>query len=228
MDKDAMKRLLRDAGLPGPRFQTFRAGDRPNISFDILAHELGVPFFVKPCNLGSSVGISKVHSIAEFDAAVDLAFQFDWKIIVEEGIVGREVECAVLGNETPAASVPGEVLVNADFYSYEAKYLDENGAVLEIPAKLDPETTRRVQQLAVAAFQALECAGMARVDFFVRPDGEVLVNEINTLPGFTRISMYPKMWEASGLPYAKLLDRLIELAEESHDRERGLRRSFRG
>jgi D-alanine-D-alanine ligase len=226
MDKDVMKRLFRDAGLPVAPFVVFRDIDRAEVSFDVLASRLGVPFFVKPCNLGSSVGISKVGNVSEFDAAIDLAFAYDRKIVVEQNVEGREIECAVLGNDSPKASVVGEILVHADFYSYEAKYIDENGAGLAIPAEIDDETTREIQRLSVEAFQAVECAGMARLDFFLRPDGEIVLNEINTLPGFTRISMYPKLWEASGLPYPKLLDELVSLALETHAKEAALRRSF--
>ncbi len=205
MDKDVMKRLLREAGLPGPRFLIVRAFEHATVSYEKVVAELGLPLFVKPCNLGSSVGISKIRNRDEFDTALALAFQFDQKVIVEENIVGREIECSVLGNENPQASVPGEIVVHADFYSYDAKYVDANGAGLDIPARLDPAVTKRIQELAVRTFQVLECAGFARVDFFLKESGEVLVNEINTLPGFTRISMYPKLWEATGIGYKDLL-----------------------
>jgi D-alanine-D-alanine ligase len=213
MDKDVMKRLFRDAGIPIGKFLTFKSHNTPP-SFAEIAAALGSPVFVKPANMGSSVGISKVHSEAEFSAAVDEAFQHDTKIIVEEFIQGREIECAVLGNEEPIASVPGEVIPTHEFYSYEAKYLDENGAALEIPAKLDDETRRRIQELSIKAFQTLCCEGLARIDFFLKENGEVLVNEINTMPGFTKISMYPKLWETSGIGYTELITRLIELAME--------------
>lgn len=224
MDKEVMKRLLRDAGICIGDFVTLRESD--SATFDDIAGRLGTPFFVKPANMGSSVGISKVTSKEQFEKAIDEAFQYDTKVVIEEFIAGREIECSVLGNDSPQASVPGEIIVNADFYSYEAKYLDEHGAALEIPAKLDPETTQRVQAIAVDAFKALECAGMARVDMFLKEDGTLVMNEINTLPGFTRISMYPKLWEASGLPYPQLLDKLVELAIERHARESRLKRSY--
>jgi D-alanine-D-alanine ligase len=227
MDKDVMKRLLRDAGLPGPRFVIVHAHEKDQISFDVLAKQLGVPFFIKPCNLGSSVGIAKIKSARSFDKALREAFRYDTKVIIEEGVVGRELECAVLGNAHPEASVVGEIVVNADFYSYEAKYLDENGAILKIPAPIDEETAKRVRQMAVRVFETLECAGMGRVDFFLKENGEILVNEINTLPGFTRVSMYPKLWEATGLPYPKLVTRLIELAEERHAQRSALKRDFK-
>ncbi|MCL2193327.1 MAG: D-alanine--D-alanine ligase [Treponema sp.] len=223
MDKDVMKRLFRDAGIPVGKFLCFRSHETP--SFAEVEAALGSPVFVKPANMGSSVGISKVHDATEFSTAIKDAFRYDTKIIVEEYIRGREIECAVLGNDNPAASVPGEVVPSHDFYSYDAKYLDENGAALEIPARLDAQTASLVQGLSVKAFQVLGCEGLARVDFFLREDGEVLINEINTMPGFTKISMYPKLWEASGIGYTELIGRLISLAIERHERERALKTS---
>jgi D-alanine-D-alanine ligase len=216
MDKDVMKRLFRDAGIPIGKFLGYKAHNPPP-SFAAITEALGSPVFVKPANMGSSAGISKVPNEAEFAAALREAFQYDTKIIIEEFIKGREIECAVLGNENPVASVPGEVIPTHEFYSYEAKYLDENGAALEIPAKLDSETQKYIQELAVKAFQTLCCEGLSRVDFFLKENGEALVNEINTMPGFTKISMYPKLWEASGnagggIGYTELISRLIELA----------------
>lgn len=222
MDKDVTKRLLRDAGIPVARFVTLRASDR-RPRFGALVEAVGRPFFVKPANLGSSVGVAKVEDEAAAEAALDEAFSYDRKVLVEEFVRGRELECAVLGNEEPEASVPGEIVPRHEFYSYEAKYLDEEGAELRIPAELDEKTERRVRDLAVRAFRVLCCEGMARVDFFLRDDGELLVNEINTIPGFTRISMYPKLWAASGLPYPALIDRLIEFALERARREERLR-----
>lgn len=223
MDKDVMKRLLRDAGLPIGKFVVIHAHDKAK--FADMKAQLGLPLFVKPANLGSSVGVSKVATEAEFKYALKHAFEFDTKVLIEEFIDGREIECAVLGNEKPVASVPGELMLKSEFYSYEAKYLDLAAMTPRIPASLSKETTLKVQELAVAAFKALCCEGMGRVDFFVTKDGRVLVNEINTIPGFTNISMYPKMWEASGLPYAKLIDRLIALAIERHEKEKQLRTS---
>ncbi len=210
MDKDVMKRLLRDAGIPIGKFITLREGDK--LSYKDAKKKLGATLFIKPANLGSSVGVSKAKNEAEFTKAVREAFKFDTKILVEEFIKGREVECSVLGNEKPIASTPGEILVHADFYSYDAKYIDEKGASLQIPAKLSAKTTKLVQELSIKTFKALECEGMGRVDSFVTEDGRVFVNEINTIPGFTSVSMYPKLWEASGLSYPKLIDTLIQLA----------------
>jgi len=214
MDKDVMKRLFRDAGLPIGKFLTFKSHDKIP-SFAEITAALGGPFFVKPANMGSSVGISKVKSEAEYENAVKEAFKYDVKIIIEEFIPGREIECAVLGNENPAASIPGEIIPTHEFYSYDAKYIDENGARLEIPAKIDDGCKRRVQELAVKAFQTLCCEGLSRVDFFLKENGEILINEINTMPGFTKISMYPKLWEAGGIGYTELISRLIELALEN-------------
>jgi len=226
MDKDVMKRLLRDAGLPIARFRVCQRRDRDMVRFEDVVQDLGLPVFIKPANLGSSVGITKVHNEQEFFPALDEALRFDHKAVIEETIVGREIECAVLGNEDPKASTLGEVVPQHEFYSYEAKYIDENGALLKIPAEVDPAATRRIQDLAVEAFKVLCCEGMARVDFFLKPDGEAIVNEINTLPGFTRISMYPRLWEASGLPYPALIDRLIALALERAELDRALKTRY--
>ncbi len=224
MDKVVMKRLLREAGLPIPDFIACRRKTVPDFA-DVQAR-LGMPVFVKPANLGSSVGISKVEDAPSYARAIELALRFDTKLIIEANVAGREIECAVLGNDEPEASIPGEVIPQHDFYSYEAKYLDDAGALLEMPARLDAETVARVQGMAVKAFQALECEGMARVDMFLCADGRLLVNEINTIPGFTRISMYPKLWELSGVPYRELIARLIRLAMERHAHEQTLATSF--
>jgi D-alanine-D-alanine ligase len=223
MDKDVMKRLLRDAGIPVARFIAANRYSSKQIGFDEVRARLGVPLFVKPANLGSSVGISRVNDLEEFERAVREAFHYDHKILIEECIKGREIECSVLGNDNPIASVPGEILPRHEFYSYEAKYLDENGAALEIPAKLPSETSERIRQLAIKTFTVLCCEGMARVDFFLRNGEEIIVNEINTIPGFTRISMYPKLWEATGITYSELIDRLIQLALERFQCEQRLK-----
>lgn len=224
MDKDVAKRLLRDADIPIAKFITFNSIDEVN--FDKVSNELKLPVFVKPANTGSSVGISKAGDAKEFTQAVKNAFKFDSKIIIEENIDGREIEVAVLGNQDPIASVPGEVIPSHEFYSYEAKYLDEQGARLEIPAKITVAEKERIQSLAVKAFKVLECAGMARVDFFLKNNGEILVNEINTIPGFTAISMYPMLWQASGIEYSELIDRLIQLALERFNKEQLLNTDF--
>ncbi len=227
MDKDVAKRLLRDSGIPVARFVTLNRRTAAESGFAALAAELGEPFFVKPANSGSSVGVSKVRNAAEWERARDEALRYDSKLIAEEFVRGREIEVAVLGNEDPIASVPGEIVPSHDFYSYEAKYLDENGAALRIPAPLPPAVAEEVRRLAVRTFLALECAGLARVDFFVTAEGRILVNEINTIPGFTKVSMYPKLWEATGIPYGELIERLIGLAIERHAAEQLIETSFR-
>ena len=214
MDKDAAKRLLRDAGLPIPRFRVVTPGDNP--SFAELTAELGRPLFVKPARLGSSVGVGKADTAEEFAAALAEAFRHDRKVLIEECMRGREVECGVLedADGTLTTSLPGEIVPTNRyaFYTYEAKYLDERGAELKVPADLPKAVVKRVQELSVRAFQALGCEAMARVDFFLRPDMSVLINEVNTIPGFTNISMYPLAFKASGVSYAELVDRLIEHA----------------
>ncbi|MDL2229740.1 D-alanine--D-alanine ligase [Treponema sp. OttesenSCG-928-L16] len=225
MDKDVMKRLLRDSGIPIARFIALKSHEKPT-PFGTAVESLGLPMFVKPANMGSSVGVSKVHDEGEYAAALAAAFRYDTKIIIEEFVKGREIECAVLGNEAPEASVPGEVISTHEFYSYDAKYIDENGAALEIPAKLPADTAERIRKLAVESFRALSCEGLGRIDFFLKENGEILVNEINTMPGFTKISMYPKLWEASGLSYTALIDRLITLAMERYEKESRLNTDY--
>jgi D-alanine-D-alanine ligase len=214
MDKDVFKAVMRDRGIPVTRNITLRQGQAPENPF-------GYPVFVKPARLGSSVGISKVRSEDELAPAVELAFRHDEKVLVEEFVPGVEVECGVLGNEKPLASLPGEIVSHgfqgADWYDFSAKY-DEGGMDLVIPPRLPQETIERVQDLAVRSFVAGECEGMARVDFFVRDDGEVLLNELNTIPGFTATSVYAKLFEESGIPYAELVDRLVQLALDRHER----------
>ena len=233
MDKAVMKTLFAASGFPIVRHLTVLRKEwleqRSSIG-DRAADELRFPLFVKPANLGSSVGISKARSATDFVDAMELAFQFDRKVVVEAAVPhAREIECAVLGNDAPEASVPGEVIVTHPdgFYSYDAKYIDADGASWKIPADLPPETADRVRALSVEAFRALDLAGMARVDFFVDGKaGALYLNEVNTIPGFTTISMYPKMWEASGLAYSGLLDRLIALALERHAEKQSLRTSI--
>ena len=230
MDKDVMKRLFRDAGLPVvPWVLVLRSEWKRNPARvrKLVAKEIGYPLFVKPSNLGSSVGISRVAQARKLAAALDLAALYDRKILVEKAVNAREIECSVLGNDRPEASVPGEVVPVNEFYDYEAKYIKE-GSELVIPAKLSPQQTRRARELAVRAFQAVDCAGMARVDLLLdRASGKLFVNEINTIPGFTSISMYPKLWEASGVPYPQLLGRLIEFAFERHREKTSTRYDYK-
>jgi D-alanine-D-alanine ligase len=215
MDKDVMKRILRDAGVPIGKFVTVNLGGK--INFEKVKSELGLPLFIKPANMGSSVGISKATDEKTFTLALELAFKYDTKVIIEEFILGREIECAVLGNENPEASVLGEIIPEGDFYSYDAKYVTDSKTIVDV--KLDDSLTKKIQTLAVKVFALLNCEGMSRVDFFLKKDGSILVNEINTIPGFTNISMYPKLWEASGISQTVLLDKLIELALERNKRE---------
>lgn len=225
MDKDVMKRLLRDAGIPiGKYICVYSEEAIP--TYDFIKEQLGMPCFIKPANLGSSVGISKVNTEAEYQTALELAFSFDTKVLIEQFIEAREIECAVLGNRNPKASLPGEVIAQHDFYSYEAKYLDEKGAIIEIPAKISEELTLAVQKLAIKTFEVLCCEGLGRVDIFLMKDNRLLVNEINTMPGFTKISMYPKMWEKTGISYSELIDELIKLAMKRFENEQKLRTSF--
>jgi len=224
MDKDIMKSLFRAAGLPIVKHVTILRSDwdaDPKTTEKIIDRSLKYPVFVKPANLGSSVGISKARTKKELGPAIYEAAKFDRKIVIEQGVGGakqkaREIECSVLGNDRPQASVPGEIVPIKEFYDYAAKYLDE-GSELIIPAKLTKPETKKVQELAMRAFQAVDCAGLARVDFLMDPKTRKLfVNEINTMPGFTAISMYPKLWAATGLSYSDLIDRLIQLGIERH------------
>ncbi|MDM8100583.1 MULTISPECIES: D-alanine--D-alanine ligase [Oceanobacillus] len=226
MDKDIAKRLLSDAGLHVARGYSFRKAKQNQISYQDIAAELGTPLFIKPANQGSSVGVHKVETEEAFNHAIQDAFMYDHKVLVEEAVSGREIECSVLGNENPIASVPGEILPTVEFYSYEAKYIDESGASLEIPAVLDKDVADRIKQTAVQAFEALNCEGLARVDVFLKEDNTIIINEINTLPGFTKISMYPKLWEESGVSYRELIEKLIELAIERHQRDQQLKSSI--
>ncbi len=227
MDKDIMKSLFRAAGLPMVKHVTVLRSDweaTPRKVHKLVESQLKYPVFVKPANLGSSVGISKAHDRKELGPAIDEAARFDRKIVIEQGVGGkkqkaREIECAVLGNDQPAASVPGEIVPSKEFYDYDAKYLDE-GSQLIIPAKLSKAEAKKVRQLAIAAFKAVDCSGLARVDFLMEPGPQktrkIFLNEINTMPGFTAISMYPKLWAATGVSYPRLIEKLIDLGLERH------------
>lgn len=220
MDKAVAKQLLSASGIPQPRFVSLREDQVTKSTLKGAIDELGLPLFVKPANMGSSVGISKVKSAAELEPAVRTALTYDEWIVLEEGVRGREIEVAVLGNRTVRCSVPGEIVPSREFYDYEDKYVGD-GAELIVPARLSPEEVEAVQRLATVVFHTLHADGMARVDFFYEKDGRgFLCNEINTIPGFTPISMYPKLWQASGISYGQLLDELIALALERHGRKR--------
>jgi len=219
MDKIAMKAIFRDYGLPVVEYLPLRRRDwerDPEAVMAFVEEKIGYPCFIKPANLGSSVGISKVHQRSELAPALNLAARYDRRMLAEQAVNAREIEVSVLGNDDPIASVPGEIVPCREFYDYIAKYIDDRSELI-IPADLPPELTKRIQELAIAAFQAVDCAGMARVDFLLDKDtGELYIGELNTIPGFTPISMYPKLWEASGISYSELIDRLIELALERY------------
>jgi D-alanine-D-alanine ligase len=231
MDKDLQKRLLREAGVPVLRFKSVERTAylrEPRTALQ-LADELGYPVFVKPNALGSSIGITKVKHQGDLAAALENAFQYDRKVLIEAACEGREFECSVLGNEDPQASLPGEVTVEHghDFYSYDSKYLDPQGASFKIPAVLPDEVSQRIRNLSIAAFKALSLRGMARVDFLATRDlTRIYVGEVNTIPGFTAISMYPKLWEVSGLPLPRLIERLIDLALEEHRQRAALKVTY--
>lgn len=222
MDKDIAKRLFVAAGIPVAKSYTLYKQHAEAYPYGEVADSLGLPLFVKPANAGSSVGVSKVTSEAEYRAALEEAFRYDSKILVEEAVVGKELECAVLGNEEKQASGVGEIVATKDFYSYDAKYISSTGANLRIPADISADTAERIRTLAVQACDAIHCEGMARVDFLLSTDGHLVLNEINTLPGFTSISMYPKLWEQAGLPEKELITELIRLAMQRHERDSAL------
>lgn len=212
MDKEITKQILVQADVPVARFVIAAAYEQDTFDADAAARKLGLPLFVKPARLGSSVGVHKCHDLGGLRKALTDAFRYDTKVLLEEFVQGREIECAVLGNERPRASVPGEVIPRHEFYSYAAKYLDDNGAELRAPTDLDLPTVARVQQLALSTYMAMQCSGMARVDMFLRADGSLVINELNTIPGFTKISMYPRLWGLSGIPYPALIEELVNLA----------------
>ena len=219
MDKSIAKSLFQNEQLPVVKHLVLLEipwKERADKIIDRIHREFPFPFFVKPSNLGSSVGITKVTKREQIESAIRTAFQFDTKILIEQGIMGREIECSVLGNADPQASLPGEIIPHGDFYDYKDKYIDGKTS-FKIPADLPQDITEKIQSIAIKAFRAIDCLGMARVDFFLQDDTEkIFLNEINTIPGFTEISMYPKLWEVSGLPYPKLLDRLIDFGLEKH------------
>lgn len=225
MDKIIMKNLFAQAGLNQVRYVYFHRYEwekDPEAAYDKVAREVGFPCFVKPANCGSSVGISKVKNRNGLAEAFKEAFQFDRKIIIEEGVRGREIEIGVLGNNDPICSVAGEIVPKAEFYDYQAKYEDEDTALI-IPADIPQETYETIKEMAIAAFRALDCSGLVRADFFLKENGEVLINEVNTMPGFTPVSMYPLLWKHTGLDYPDLIDRLIELGYERYKEKQNIR-----
>ncbi|MDD3284539.1 MAG: D-alanine--D-alanine ligase [Patescibacteria group bacterium] len=226
MDKDITKRLLTEAKIPNSKFIVFKNYEKSKIKFSDIKKQLGMPLFVKPANAGSSVGISKVKNEIDFKNGINEAFKYDNKILIEEFISGREIECAVLGNDKPRASLIGEIISVDEFYSYKAKYIDEKGAILKAPTKLNKTTLKKVQSLAIQTYKTLVCEGMSRVDMFLTKNGKIVINEVNTIPGFTKISMYPKLWEQTGIPQKKLIDNLIQLAIERFENSKKIKTTF--
>ena len=225
MEKDIAKQRLRSAGIKTADWHTVSLKDSLKGLYETLSVQFGQELFVKPTSLGSSIATLPVNQAAEFDRAVQDALRYDKRVMIEPRIRGCEIECAVLGNEDPVASLPGEIITHHDYYSYDAKYTDPNGATTVTPAKLPKAVSELVQKMAVESFKLMRCSGMARVDFFV-VDDDVYVNELNTIPGFTNISMYPTLWEASGLPYTDLLDKLVELAMDRYRYQQTLTRTY--
>ncbi len=221
MDKDFTKRILQHEGIAVADFIAIKQAKFSDQDIERIECRFNYPMFVKPANMGSSIGVSRVNDTQALRLAIDLAFQFDTKLLVEEGVVGREIECAVLGNDDPKASVLGEIIAQEGFYDYQSKYIDEHGALLNLPAQVEPELLQKIQDISIKVFEALECRGLARVDMFVTESHDIIINEVNTLPGFTKISMYPKLWEASGLAYAQLIDQLIQFAIEDFTQQKG-------
>lgn len=224
MDKDVTKRLLDYHHIQVANGIVVHSYEKDVVDFNLIEEALGLPMFIKPANQGSSVGVSKVENEDEFNHALNDAFKFDDKVLIETAIVGREIEVSVLGNDELIVSIPGEIVSNVDFYDYESKYLTDDGATLIIPAKLTEDETKKIQEVAENTYRTLDSLGYARVDVFLTEDGEVIVNEVNTLPGFTSISMYPKLMEQSGIPYSELLDRLIDLSIERYNEKNKLTR----
>lgn len=225
MDKEIMKRLLAHASIPSAKYILLTPFN--NVSYRELTEALGSPFFIKPANAGSSVGVHKIKNEADYQVKLKDAFLFDRKVLAEEFIEGREIECSVMGhNHDPRASLPAEIIPQHEFYSYEAKYVDDNGARLQIPAELPADIVQKIQDMAKKTYHTMGCDGLTRVDFFLKKNNELYINEINTIPGFTKISMYPKMWEATGIPYRTLISQLITFAFEKFESEQELKTSY--
>jgi D-alanine-D-alanine ligase len=228
MNKLTAKRLLQEAGLPVTRFLACRFEEKNKFSFNDVKSKLGLPFMVKAASLGSSVGVSKVKSEGDFAAALDDTFKYDDAALFEEYIQGREIECAILGNNPPEASLPGEIVISAkyEFYTFDAKYVDGDAVKIEVPASLEPATSEKIRKVSIQAYQALHCEDFARVDLFLDKSGNIYVNEINTIPGFTNSSMYPMMWKERGISFSQLITRLIELATERFAKGQRIERDF--
>lgn len=228
MNKIVAKRLLKDAGLPVTKFVSFHHSERENIEYQTIKKALGAPFMVKSASLGSSVGVNKVKNETEFNKAVDESFRYDESILMEEFIKGREIECAILGNNPAEASYPGEIVINSkyDFYTFDAKYVDPEAVRIDVPAKLDGKIAQKVRDICVKAYKTLNCEDFARVDLFLTDEGKIYINEINTIPGFTNSSMFPMMWNERGIGFTELISRLLDLALERYDRSKRIEREF--
>ena len=228
MNKIVAKRLLKEAGLPVTRFLTFHHSEKETIDMNKIAAEIGMPFMIKSSSLGSSVGVSKVKDADSFRKAVEEAFRYDDYLIAEEFIVGREIECAILGNDPPEASYPGEIVINKkyEFYTFDAKYVDPEAVTIDVPAKLRKEEAEKIRKVSVDAYKALSCEDFSRVDLFLTEDGRIYINEINTIPGFTNSSMYPMMWKERGISFSDLISKLLDLAQERYDRGKRIERDF--
>ncbi len=227
-DKLISKKLLLQANIPSARYMAISISEKDQVRFEDIRSELGLPFFIKPVASGSSVGVYKIKGKDSFDLALADAFQYDNTLLVEEFVEGREIECAVMGNNPVEASLPGEIRIvgNHDFYSFDAKYVDDTGAQLDMPAKLPEETIKKVQELAKKAFKALSCEDYSRVDMFLKKNGDILINEINTIPGFTHISMFPQLWTLTGMTYTQLITKLISFALEKHQQLMRIKRDY--
>ncbi len=228
MNKIVAKKLLQLAGLPVTKFVAFHFSERSSINFDAVKNELGLPFMVKSASLGSSVGVNKVTDERTFTHAIDEAFRYDDSLLIEEFITGREVECALLGNYPAEASNPGEIVISSkyEFYTFDAKYVDPAAVRIDVPATMDKETAEKIRDISVKAYQALYCEDFSRVDLFLTKDGNIYINEINTIPGFTNSSMYPMMWKERGLGFTELISKLLDLAEERYNRGKRIEREF--
>jgi D-alanine-D-alanine ligase len=228
MNKLTAKRLLKQAGLPVSDYLAYHNSERSQIRFDDVVARLGLPFMVKATSLGSSVGVSKVKGKADFESAIDDAFAYGDDLLIERFITGREIECAILGNDPPQASLPGEIVISSkyEFYTFDAKYVDGDAVKIEVPAKLTSESVEKIREVSVKAFQALHCQDFARVDLFLKDEKEIFINEINTIPGFTNSSMYPMMWKERGVSFTDLITRLVDLAFDRYDKSKRIERGY--
>jgi D-alanine-D-alanine ligase len=228
MNKIIAKKLLKLAGLPVTKFLAYHFTEQADITFKEVKKEIGLPFMVKSASLGSSVGVSKVKDEAGFKKAIEEAFRYDDSLLIEEFVTGREIECAILGNNPPEASYPGEIVISSkyEFYTFDAKYVDPDAVRIDVPANLDKKIAEKIRDVSIRAYQALQCEDFSRVDLFLTAEGNIYINEINTIPGFTNSSMYPMMWKERGIGFTDLISKLLDLAEERYDRGKRIQRDF--